>query len=74
MAEQRELKEYNVILNGTPTTVQLTEEDFHHQGWELAEGSSDTYVKPKHGTSTPVTSGKARTSSKNKAADEGSTK
>lgn len=28
-----ELKDYEVLLNGTPTTVQLTEEDYKKQGW-----------------------------------------
>jgi hypothetical protein len=39
MSEQpQELQEYDVILNGVPTTVQLTPEDYESQGWVPAKG------------------------------------
>lgn len=40
MAEDKapELKEYEVLLNGTPTTVQLSEEEYKRQGWQTPAG------------------------------------
>jgi hypothetical protein len=40
-----ELKEYDVMLNGQPTTVQMTEEEYKEQGWEQAPGSGGYATK-----------------------------
>jgi hypothetical protein len=62
MAEQREkppeLKEYDVMLNGVPTTIQMTEEEYKEQGWEDAP---DGYATKKAKDRSQPTTGKART-------------
>jgi hypothetical protein len=64
MAEQREkppeLKEYDVMLNGVPTTIQMTEEEYKEQGWEDAPESGGYATRKTKDRSQPTT-GKART-------------
>jgi len=59
--EAPELKEYNVILNGVPTTVQLTEEDYEKQGWKSAEAPGGYATKEPAAKSKLTTSSKSHT-------------
>lgn len=43
--EPREVREYHVLLNGTPTTLQLTPEDYEAQGWVPADDPNKPAVQ-----------------------------
>jgi hypothetical protein len=66
-----ELKSYKVLLNGVPTEVQLTEEDYKRQGWKPAKDGGEYAEKGK--TEQKLVTSKSRTPD-NKARGEEATK
>jgi hypothetical protein len=61
MTEPEELREYNVLLNGVATTMQLTPSDFERQGWVAADNPDEPATqRPQEADSNVVNASKAR--------------